>query len=130
MYKILIIEDNETVAAILKHVIKQKFNFSIQRANNGLEGLKVIHAFDPDIILLDLFMPLMDGKEFLHKLRRTIKFKNTPVLVITSDNDKETIKELIGLGISDYILKPIDPEATAQRIQTIIDGLKKSELNN
>jgi len=127
MYKILIVEDNETIAAILKHIIAKNFGFPIYRATNGLEGLKIVNAFNPDIILLDLFMPLMDGKEFLYKLRRTQKFKNTPVLIVTSDNEKETIRELINLGISDYILKPIDPDITTQRIQTIIDKIKSTD---
>jgi len=90
--KILIVEDEE----ILLTMYKDKFvieGFEVVTAQNGEEGLHKAHHHKPDIILLDLMMPVMDGKAMLRKLREVPVFKNLPVIVLTNAGDIENIKE-------------------------------------
>ncbi len=124
MLKALIVDDDQTVRAYLQRILIKKFGFTILQAENGEEALKVLEKDTPDIILLDNSMPVMSGIEFLHKLRDIEKFKKVPVLVISANNERNTIKEMIDLGIIDYILKPIEAEATFKRIQNVIDMIE------
>jgi CheY-like chemotaxis protein len=125
MYSFLIIDDDPTVRAYLNRIISKKFGNSIQMVENGAEGLKYLQNSNPDVILLDISMPVMDGVEFLKTMRMIEKFKNTPVIILTAINERDIIGEMIGLGISDYILKPIRAEYTYERIQKAIETLKK-----
>ncbi len=120
MNNIIIIEDDATVLSYLKFLIKKKFNSTIYTANNGEDGLKLLTQVVPDIILLDLYMPGIGGVEFLELLRQNEKFAKTPVLIISSEKDSVIITKLIGLGITDYILKPINPEITYERVGKVM----------
>ena len=120
MNNIIIIEDDATVLSYLKFLIKKKFNSTIYTANNGEDGLKLLTQVVPDIILLDLYMPGIGGVEFLELLRQNEKFAKTPVLIISSEKDSVIITKLIGLGITDYILKPIKPEITYERVGKVM----------
>ena len=125
MYKALIIDDDETIQAILQRILINKFDFTIYRALNGKEGLEVLSQNNPDFILLDISMPVMNGIEFLQIIRKDDRYKNLPVLIVSANNDRDAITNTIGLGITDYILKPIDINLTITKIEKIIEQIKK-----
>ena len=79
----------------------------------------MLEKVTPDIIVLDINLPGMSGIEFLQKLRSEEKYSDIPVLVVSANNERETIQEMIRLGINDYILKPINPRITYERIQEV-----------
>lgn len=127
MYSALIIEDDTTIRAVLKRIMSKKFGFNIYQAENGAEGLKVMHETNPDIVLLDITMPLMNGIEFLQKIRLENKYKDTPVFILSAINDRKLIQQMIELGVNDYILKPMDIEVVYDRIQNFINSKVKQE---
>jgi len=90
--KVLIVEDEEVLADALEMKFKHE-NFQVFKAENGQVGLDMIQANRPDIILLDLMMPVMDGKTMLHKLREIPEFKYLPVVILTNAGDVESIKQ-------------------------------------
>ena len=116
MYNALIIEDDITVRSYVKRIIQKKFSFNISEAENGSEGLETMKKTKPDIIF-------MSGLEFLEIIKLDPEYSKIPVLVLTAHNDRGTIQKIIQLGVSDYILKPIDPSKTFDRIQQLIDNL-------
>lgn len=90
--KILIVEDEP----ILQEMYKDKFtkeHFEVTTADNGEEGLEKAKSHKPDLVLLDLMMPVMDGKAMLRKLRQIPEFKNLPVIVLTNAGEYENIQE-------------------------------------
>ena len=103
--KILIIEDE---LPMLK-ALSDKFGlegFSVLEARNGEEGLDVALKTKPDLILLDLFMPVMDGKEMMEKLRRDEWGKNVPIIILTNLNpDDKTLNEILESGPAYYFIK-------------------------
>ena len=127
MNKALIIEDDDTIRAILKRLLANKFNISSIEANNGKEGLRILKNTIPDLILLDNTMPVMDGVSFLRNLRKEEKFQDIPVLVLTAHDESEIVEQIIRLGITDYILKPIDPKVTFKRLKSAIDRINNSK---
>lgn len=122
--KILVVDDDEGVKLILRRLIGMKLFTTPIEASNGLEGLLKVEKEGPDIVLLDVGMPLKGGVEFLEKLRESKTYASTPVIVISSSKDKDTIAKLISLGISGYLLKPLDYEKTFKMINDIMTKAK------
>ncbi|MBA4407719.1 hypothetical protein C0389_10620 [bacterium] len=103
MRKVLIIEDDEKIRALLKRLFIKKFRVEVCEAGDGLQGLEVCRTEKPGMIFLDILMPNMNGIEFLRELR--ITDKKTPVVVMTGMRDKELVSQMVLLGITDYIIK-------------------------
>lgn len=122
--KILVVDDDEGVKLILRRLIGLKLLVTPIEASNGLEGLLKVEQESPDMVLLDIGMPLKGGVEFLEKLRESKTYASLPVVVISSSNDKEVVAKLINLGISGYILKPLDYEKTFKVINDVVGKIK------
>ena len=102
--KILIVEDDES----LRNVIKDKVNcegFSALIAKDGEEGLRLGIKEKPDLILLDVIMPKMDGVKMLKKLRKDIWGKTVPVILLSNDDNPEHIRETLKANAIDYLIK-------------------------
>ena len=117
MTKIAIIEDDP----VISQMYRMKFEadgFDVQLANNGKRGVALVAAFTPDIILLDLQMPEMDGAEALAIIRKSESSKNTPVIILTNLGEEESPKEIRSLGIHSYIVKAdLTPRQVVQRVK-------------
>jgi DNA-binding response OmpR family regulator len=104
MVRVLIVEDTPAfrgpVAAVLR-----KHGYQVSEAGNGLEALESLKFNTPQIILLDLSMPQMDGLTFLKKLRTATEFTDLPVILLTALADRQTVLKAKELGISDYLIK-------------------------
>lgn len=104
MTKIAIIEDDATI----NQMYRMKFEadgFDVQLADNGKHGVAMVESFQPDLILLDLQMPEMNGEEALKIIRQHDWGKNIPVIILTNLGEEESPKELRALGIHSYIVK-------------------------
>lgn len=104
MTKIAIIEDDATIS----QMYRMKFEadgFDVRMAANGKIGVEVVKAFNPDIILLDIQMPEMDGAEALEHIRADKQSADTPVIVLTNLGEEESPPRMRELGISGYIVK-------------------------
>lgn len=128
--KTLIVDDDNIVRTFMVKLIINKFGYDVVQAGNGIEALKVLEHDDPDIVFLDISMPLMNGIEFLSTVRNHAKYKNLPIVAITAHSDKATVKQLVDLGIQDYILKPLSYNETYARLREIISGYKNRITKN
>ena len=105
MTKIAIIEDD----SVISQMYRMKFEadgFEVQIANNGRDGIALVQEFSPDIVLLDLQMPLMNGDEALKQMRKTDWGKTIPVMILTNLGEEEAPKDIRSLGIESYTSKP------------------------
>ncbi|WP_418637559.1 response regulator [Winogradskyella sp.] len=115
---ILIIEDNEQNMYMLSYLLATN-NYKVLKAYNGVDGLKSAHDNHPEIILIDIQLPDMDGYEICTKLRYNGLPKNTTIIAVTSyamGGDKEKALEA---GADGYIEKPIDPDSFISQMETI-----------
>lgn len=105
MYKVLVVEDDPMVRMINEQYVRMNKDFCIASSvKNGQEALDYIKENKVDLVVLDVFMPFMNGVEFLKKLREQ-KLK-TEVIMVTAANDTATLEETMHLGVIDYLVKP------------------------
>lgn len=121
--KVLLAEDD----SFLANIYAQKFeleNFEVSLATNGEDGLKLAQKGKPNLILLDLLMPKMDGFEMLEKLKADATTKDIPVLVLTNLGQKEDVERCMKLGAAGYIIKAHTlPNETVKKAKEIL-GMK------
>lgn len=117
LVKIAIIEDD----AVISEMYRMKFEaegYDVQIASNGKLGVELVEQMKPDIILLDLQMPEMNGDEALKEIRKHDWGKNTTVMVLTNLGEEEAPKEIRSLGIHSYIVKAdLTPRQVAERVK-------------
>lgn len=121
--KALIIEDETVNRLLLKRLLTRFFPHSVLEATDGEEGLAMVEKERPAIVFCDIFMPKLDGIGFLERLRANPEFADLPVIAISAAKDRELVLQLVDLKIVDYLLKPIDLEATYRRLERLIPGL-------
>lgn len=116
--KIAIIEDDIAINQMYRMKFEQE-GYSVVTAGDGEEGLKLIEAEKPDVVLLDLMMPIMTGEEVLMELRKQPWGKSVPVIVLTNMGENEAPKSVRENGVKDYIVKahmtPSDVAAAVKR---------------
>jgi DNA-binding response OmpR family regulator len=104
MFKIAIVEDDKAIQLMYKMKLERE-GYEVKLASDGLYGLKVAEEFRPDLVLLDLRMPIMDGAEMLEKLRATSWGSNMRVIVLTNISKSEAPQSLRFLNVDRYIVK-------------------------
>ena len=122
MSKVLIVEDNETLNEAYK-LILEKDGHEVWTAFNGEEGLERLSDITPDMILLDMLMPKMDGLEFLRRFKSD-QFPKTTIIILSNLNEDEQVEEARKLGAHRYILKAnTSPRELAARVNHIAQHL-------
>lgn len=102
--KVLVVEDEEILLTGLKEELESG-GYTVQGASDGVEGLEKVKSFKPQLVLLDLLMPKMDGMEMLQKLKADSVTRDIPVVILTNLSDYEKISEALSLGAMDYLVK-------------------------
>jgi two-component system cell cycle response regulator len=124
--KILTVDDSKTVRIIVRKAFKS-YDCEILEAGNGVEGLAVAAKEMPDMILLDITMPVMDGVEMLTKLKSDPQLKGIPVMMLTAEGGKENVLKIAKIGVRDYIVKPFKEDVLVEKVGRIIDLKPLSE---
>ncbi len=119
-YKVLTVDDSKTVRIIVKKAFKG-YDCEIIEAANGVEGLAAAAKETPDLILLDITMPVMDGVEMLTKLKSDPALKGIPVIMLTAEGGRDNVLKIAKIGVRDYIVKPFKEEVLVEKAGRIID---------
>lgn len=122
LQRILHAEDDPSIQAVAKVALEMIGGYQVLACSSGQEALAQVVRFDPQLILLDVMMPGMDGPETLSRLRELIDLKGIPVVFMTAKVQPEELDELRRLGAQDVIVKPFDPMQLAMRIRSIWDA--------
>lgn len=137
-YLILIIDDDQTQHLILGEYLKQS-GYEVIHAKDGAQGLRMTEAHKPDLILLDLQMPVMDGFKTLEMIRSQAEFQDTPVLLLTSLNRERLKIRGLEMGADDYITKPFNKAELLARLKAALrrvvrkrsaEGMLKGDLSD
>jgi two-component system, OmpR family, response regulator ResD len=116
MKKILIIEDEATIAQLIRLYLEQA-NYKVLTAGDGVAGLELHARERPDLVILDLMLPVMDGMEVCRRIRA---WANTPILMLTARQGEEDRIAGLELGADDYLVKPFSPREVVSRVKAIL----------
>ena len=120
MKKILVVDDNEDILYSIKNGLEDtNDDYKINTANNGIKCLEMLVEETPDLILLDLMMPNMNGWEVLETIQSNMKWRNIPIFIISSSNNPEFKESAEELGIT-FIEKPFDIKNLKTRIDEFL----------
>lgn len=114
MPKVLIVDDEADVVRLLEFRF-EKEGFETITAMDGTTALAMVESDTPDLVLLDIMMPRMDGMEVLRQIRSRRRTSKTPVIMLTAKTASITVDEARQLWVSDYIMKPFDPEILVRK---------------
>lgn len=117
--KILLVDDEPDILEILKYNLVKE-GYEVATANNGEEGLRRAEEFSPDLIILDIMMPVMDGVEVCRQLRAKPEFNNTIITFLTAREEDYSQIAALDTGGDDYITKPIRPRVLMSRVKALL----------
>src|SRR6267154_1650824 len=116
MKKILIIEDEATIAQLIRLYL-ERANYTVITASDGAAGLELHARERPDLVILDLMLPVMDGMEVCRRIRA---WANTPILMLTARQGEDDRVAGLELGADDYLVKPFSPRELVSRVKAIL----------
>ena len=119
---LLVVEDNKDLCNLLKLQLEDKYKVYI--AGNGVEGLKKVNLYHPDIVVTDQMMPKMTGTEMLQQIRNDFQISHIPVIILTAKTDDEEKIKAISMGANAYITKPFNKEYLIARIEQLLSDRK------
>lgn len=117
--KILSVDDSKTIRMIVKRTFNP-YDAVVLEASNGEEGLAAATAEKPDLIILDITMPVMDGVTMLTKLKESAELKSIPVIMLTAESGRENVAYIAKLGVRDYLVKPFQDAQLIEKVQRVI----------
>jgi two-component system cell cycle response regulator len=126
-HKILTVDDSKTVRIIVRKAFKG-YDCDVFEAANGVEGLALAAKEMPDLILLDVTMPVMDGVEMLTKLKADPVLKSIPVMMLTAEGGRDNVLKIAKIGVRDYIVKPFKEDALMEKAIRVIDLKHVAEI--
>lgn len=125
---ILVVDDDAMHRDMARNVLEER-GFSVEEAVDGEQGLIAAERFQPDLVVLDLMMPQLDGFSVCTRLRRNPKFMQLPILMVTALDDVESIDRAFEVGATDFITKPINWQLFAYHVKYMLRASQvESEL--
>lgn len=121
--KILYVEDEPDIQMIARVALENVGGFEVLMCSSGAEAIEKAAEFAPDLFLLDVMMPGMDGPTTLEELRKIPQLSNTPVIFMTAKVQPQEVQYLKSLNITDVIAKPFDPMSLASNIKALWDNI-------
>lgn len=119
MKKVLTVDDSKVVRSMVgRHL--QPYGCEVLEAQNGQEGYETAKATQPDLVLLDVTMPVMDGKACLAAIRGDAATKALPVIMLTAESGRELVVEIAKLGVSGYIVKPFQKDGFEREVSKVL----------
>jgi len=122
--KILIIDDDREMTELLKIVLEPQ-SFIVETANTGKEGIELLKQFDPDVVVMDLLMPGMDGFEMCREIR---KFSNVPILILSALSKPDMIARALDEGADDYLVKPMKSGVLVAHLNKLVRRSRSGEF--
>lgn len=124
--KILTVDDSKTIRMIVKKAFRP-YDCAMFEAENGIEGLAKANKEKPDLIVLDITMPVMNGTEMLEKLKNEDALKDIPVIMLTAESGKDNVMQIVKMGVNDYMVKPFKGEQLIERVEKFLELEPKKE---
>ena len=116
---VLIVDDEHMTRSLLRMML-QRENYRIYEAGDGVEALTAVHQYRPDLILLDVMMPNMDGLTVCKRLREDVNTADMPIILLSAKTQSSAIREGLQAGADLYLTKPVPRDVLLQNIQSLL----------
>lgn len=123
---ILVVDDEQDLLDLIEYNLKKE-GFDVIKAENGQDGIKKAREYNPNLVLLDIMMPKMDGMEVCDQMRVDADLKHIPIIFLTARGDEKTEVEGLDKGADDYITKPISTTKLISRIKAVLRRFDETE---
>jgi len=127
MSKILLIENEEFLRKLYSEFLSMS-KYQVITAENGKDGITKLESFIPELIILDIKMPVMDGPEFLRVIKKNIKLRDIPIIILTGVSEYAYIKECLELGANDYVEKTTHPVDLLNMVERMLSEKIEPEI--
>ena len=127
--KILLVDDEPDILEIIRFNL-EKVGYQIKTASNGLDAIKVSKKFLPNLIILDVMMPDLDGIETCERLRQDERFQETIIMFLTARGEDYSYVAAFDAGADDYVTKPVKPKVLVSKVKGLLRRLKKREATS
>ena len=133
--KVLTVDDSKTIRMIVKKAFKP-YDCELFEGENGVEGLAIAAREKPDLVVLDITMPVMNGIEMLGKLKDEPDLKDIPVIMLTAESGQDNVMQIVKMGVKDYMVKPFKGQDLIDRVEKFMkldpkaDGDSTENNNN
>jgi len=117
---IITVDDSSTMRRIIRNTLTKLGFTNVLEAANGVEGLDVLAKNEVDMIITDWNMPEMDGLTFVKTLRSKEEYKDTPILMVTTEAAKEDILTALRSGVNNYVVKPFTPDTLQEKVNKLL----------
>jgi len=118
--KILIVDDDEAVVDFIRDLLKNRFDHELQVAGDGFNAGRMVHDFEPDLVILDLMLPGINGFDVCKQIRKDPLLSKTKVLIVTGYDTQEVREKVKASGADDYLPKPLELDPTLQKIYSLL----------
>ncbi len=118
--RVLIVDDNDLNRELVSQLLED--DYTIETACNGAEAIEVVASFEPEVVLMDLSMPVMDGWEATRRLRTNGANRGLKIIALTAHALPDEIERAMAAGCDGFLTKPIDDEALIERIEELLAG--------
>lgn len=126
---ILVVDDEEDIVELITFQLERD-GYTVWKANDGMEAIQIISKKNPDLVLLDLMMPRMNGLDVVELLREKYKKKSLPIIIISAKSTEDDIVKALDLGADDYITKPFSLKVLTAKVRTIFRGIDRLDNLN
>ena len=121
--KVLIVDDDLTSRRIMEKIIRDQWKCNLLLADDGSEALKVMLKELPNLVILDMLMPFMNGIQVLQTMRKSVKLAKMNVLACTAVDDNKIVKQVLKYGVLDYMIKPVNKEALVAKLTKLFEKI-------
>jgi len=129
-FLVLIIDDDDLFRQYAKFILEKQLNIEVVAVKTPKDGFEFLEKRLPDLLILDMEMPVMDGYTFLRRIRNDKSLEKLRVIPCTALASKDLFASLLRLGIDDYILKPVTDKVLVAKVSKILDFIKKTRDSN
>jgi DNA-binding response OmpR family regulator len=126
-FSVLVVDDDEHMLRLLSQRLQQR-NIRVVPAPNGNAALAALSKHAPDLIILDIMMPGLSGHEVLQRLKQDSQYVSIPILMLTSQAQRQDVVSALHAGAIDYVVKPVDPDHLVSRVEKILDATRYDVL--
>jgi two-component system alkaline phosphatase synthesis response regulator PhoP len=117
--KVLVIEDEEDICELISYnLIKE--GYAVTCVGSGEEGVRAVHSVLPDVIILDLMLPGIDGLEVCKQIKQDAAVKDTPIIIVSARGEEGDVVTGLELGADDYVAKPFSPKVLSARVKSVL----------